>query len=80
VPASAEKRSDARNAISDVPASRCGFEVTKVLHGLKATSGLDFAIIDYALGMILTGSLVYLLGCLFEEAPEPAFVRSPRHQ
>jgi hypothetical protein len=57
-----------------------------VLHSIVAAaamirrSGLDFAIIDYALVMILTGSLVYLLGRMFEEAPEPAFVRSPRHQ
>jgi hypothetical protein len=60
--------------------------VVVVLHSIVAAaamirrSGLDFAIIDYALVMILTGSLVYLLGCMFEKAPEPAFVRSPRHQ
>jgi hypothetical protein len=41
-------------------------------------SGLDFAVIDYALVMVLTGSLVYLLGCMFEKAPQPAFARSPR--
>jgi hypothetical protein len=60
--------------------------VVVVLHSIVAAaamirrSGLDFAIIDYALVMILTGSLVYLLGCMFEKTPEPAFVRSPRHQ
>jgi hypothetical protein len=60
--------------------------VVVVLHSIVAAaamirrSGLDFAIIEYAVVMILTGSLVYLLGCMFEEGPEPAFVRSPRHQ
>jgi hypothetical protein len=43
-------------------------------------AGLDFVVIDYALVMTLTGSLVYLLGCMFEEAPQPAFARSPRRQ
>ena len=41
-------------------------------------SGLDFVVIDYALVMTLTGSLVYLLGCMFEESPQAAFARSPR--
>jgi len=41
-------------------------------------SGLDFVVIDYALVMALTGSLVYLLGCMFEEGPEPAGARSSR--
>jgi len=60
--------------------------VVVVLHSIVAgvamipRSGLDFVVVDYALVMVLTGSLVYLLGCMFEEAPEPAFVRSPRHQ
>jgi H+/gluconate symporter-like permease len=60
--------------------------VVLVLHATVAVgtmirrSGLDFAIIDYALVMTLTGSLVYLLGCMFEESPEPAFEHSPRHQ
>ena len=60
--------------------------VVVVLHSSVAAaamirrSGLNFVVIDYALVMILTGSLVYLLGFMFEEAPEPAFVRSPRHQ
>jgi hypothetical protein len=30
--------------------------------------------------MALTGSLVYLLGCMFEEAPQPAFDHSSRRQ
>ena len=60
--------------------------VVVVLHSIVAAaamirrSGLDFAIIDYALVMVLTGSLVYLLGCMFEEAPEPAVARSSRRQ
>jgi hypothetical protein len=60
--------------------------VVVVLHATVAAtamirrSGLDFAIIDYALVMTLTGSLVYLLGCMFEEAPEPAFACSSRRQ
>jgi hypothetical protein len=60
--------------------------VVVVLHSIIAAAamirrwGLDFAIIDYALVMALTGSLVYLLGCMFEEAPEPAAARSSRHQ
>jgi hypothetical protein len=60
--------------------------VVVVLHATVAAaatirrSGLDFAIIDYVLVMTLTGSLVYLLGCMFEEPPEPAFERSDRHQ
>jgi hypothetical protein len=58
--------------------------VVVVLHATVAAaamirrSGLDFAIIDYAL--TLTGSQVYLLGCMFEEAPEPAVARSSRRQ
>jgi hypothetical protein len=43
-------------------------------------SGLNFPIIDYALVMTLTGSLLYLFGCMFEESPEPTFEHSPRHQ
>jgi hypothetical protein len=60
--------------------------VVVVLHATVAVgamirrSGLDFAIIDYALVMTLTGSLVYLLGCMFEKSPESAFEHSPRHQ
>ncbi|HTF65714.1 MAG TPA: hypothetical protein VK638_23800 [Edaphobacter sp.] len=60
--------------------------VVVVLHATVAAaamirrSGLDFAIIDYALVMTLTGSLVYLLGCMFVEAPEPAFARSSRRE
>ena len=60
--------------------------VVVVLHSIVAAaamirrSGLDFAIIDYALVMTLTISLVYLLGCMFEEAPEPAFARSSRRR
>ena len=60
--------------------------VVVVLHSIVAAaamirrSGLDFAVIDYALVMVLTGSLVYLLGCMFEEAPEPAGARSSRRQ
>src|ERR1700751_2294199 len=41
-------------------------------------SGLDFVVIDYALVMTLTGTLVYLLGCMFEESPQSAFARSLR--
>jgi hypothetical protein len=60
--------------------------VVVVLHSTVAAaamirrSGLDFVVIDYALVMVLTGSLVYLLGCMFEEAPEPAGARSSRRQ
>ena len=60
--------------------------VVVVLHLIVAAaamirrSGLDFVVIDYALVMVLTGSLVYLLGCMFEEAPEPAGARSSRRQ
>jgi len=60
--------------------------VVVVLHATVAVaamirrSGLDFAIIDYALVMTLTGSLVYLFGCMFEESPGPAFEHLPRHQ
>jgi hypothetical protein len=43
-------------------------------------SGLDFVVIDYALVMALTGGLLYLLGCMFEEAPQPAAARSSRRQ
>ena len=60
--------------------------IVVVLHSIVAAaamirrSGLDFVVIDYALVMVLTGSLVYLLGCMFEEAPEPAGARSSRRQ
>jgi hypothetical protein len=60
--------------------------VVVVLHSIVAAaamirrSGLDFVVIDHALVMILTGSLVYLLGCMFEEAPEPLVARSSRRQ
>jgi hypothetical protein len=60
--------------------------VVVVLHSMVAAaatvrrSGLDFVVLDYALVMVLTGSLVYLLGCMFEEAPEPAGPRSSRRQ
>ena len=58
--------------------------VVVVLHSIVAAvamirrSGFDFVVIDYALVMTLTGSLVYLLGCMFEESPQPAFARSLR--
>jgi hypothetical protein len=60
--------------------------VVVVLHSIVAAaamirrSGLDFMVIDHALVMALTGSLVYLLGCMFEAAPQPAFYRSSRRQ
>jgi hypothetical protein len=60
--------------------------VVVVLHSIVAAaamirrSALDFVVIDYALVMVLTGSLVYLLGCMFEEVPEPAGARSSRRQ
>ena len=60
--------------------------VVVVLHSIGAAAamirrcGLDFVVIDYALVMALTGSLVYLLGFMFEEAPEPAGARSSRRQ
>jgi len=60
--------------------------VVVVLHSIVAAaamirgSGLDFVVIDYTLVMALTGSLVYLLGCMFEEVPEPADARSSRRQ
>jgi hypothetical protein len=58
--------------------------VVVVLHATVAAaamirrSGINFVVIDYALVMTLTGSLVYLLGCLFEEGPKPADARSSR--
>ena len=60
--------------------------VVVVLHSMVAAgamirrSGLDFVVIDYALVMTLTGSLVYLLGCMFEDAPNSAFARSRGRQ
>ena len=60
--------------------------VVVVLHSIVAAaamirrSGLDFVVIDYLLVMALTGSLVYFLGCMFEEAPEPAGACSSRRQ
>jgi ABC-type uncharacterized transport system permease subunit len=60
--------------------------VVVVLHAIVAAaamirrSGLDFAVLDSALVMVLTGCLVYLLGCMFEEAPEPAGARSSSRQ
>ena len=60
--------------------------VVVVLHSIVAAaamirrSGLDFVVIDYALVMALTGSIVYLLGCMFEEAPQPAFDHLSRRQ
>lgn len=60
--------------------------VVVVLHSMVAAvamirrSGFDFVLIDYALVMTLTGGLVYLLGCMFEESPQSAFAQSPRHQ
>jgi hypothetical protein len=60
--------------------------VVVVLHSIVAAaammrrSGVDFVVIDYVLVMTLTGSLVYLLGCMFEEAPESAGARSSRRQ
>jgi hypothetical protein len=41
LPASVQKRSDVRNAISDVTVSRYGFEVTRALHGFEATSTIQ---------------------------------------
>ena len=58
--------------------------VVVVLHSIVAAaamirrSGIDFVVIDYVLVMALTGSLVYLLGCMFEEGPKPAGARSSR--
>ncbi len=60
--------------------------VVVVLHSMVGAvamirrSGLDFVVIVYALVMTLAGGLVYLLGCMFEEAPQSAFARTPRHQ
>jgi hypothetical protein len=60
--------------------------IVVVLHSMVAAaamirrSGLNFVVIDYALVTTLTGCLVYLLGCLFEECPQPAFARSPSRQ
>jgi hypothetical protein len=44
------------------------------------STGLNFVAIDYAPVMILAASLVYFLGCMFEQAPQPAFVHSRRRQ
>ena len=55
-----------------------------VRHALWAASAvvvlhsIDFVVIDHTLVMTLTGSLVYLLGCLFEEGPKPADACSSR--
>jgi hypothetical protein len=60
--------------------------IVVVLHSMVAAaamirrSGLDFVVIDYALVMTLAGNLLYLLGCMFEESPQPAFARSPSRQ
>jgi hypothetical protein len=60
--------------------------VVILLHSIVAAvamigrTGLDFFVIDYALVMAFTGSLVYLLGCIFEQAPQPAFTCSRRRQ
>jgi len=56
--------------------------VVVVLHALMAAavsvrkSGMSFVVIDYVLVMAMTGSVIYLLGCMFEQAPPPAFARS----
>jgi ABC-type xylose transport system permease subunit len=50
-----------------------------VAHALMAAAtmirrqGVDFIVIDYVLVMVLTGSILFLLGRMFEEVPEPAF-------
>jgi hypothetical protein len=41
-------------------------------------TGLDFVVLNYTLVMALTGSIVYLLGRMFEEAPRPAYARIER--
>lgn len=53
---------------------------TVVAAAMIRRSGVDFVVIDYVLVMTPTGSLVYLLGCMFEEASQPAFARSRRCQ
>jgi hypothetical protein len=58
--------------------------VVVVLHSIVAAaamirrSGIDFVVIDHALVMTLTGCLVYLLGCMFEETQVPAAAPSSR--
>lgn len=55
-----------------------------VLHSMVASaamirrSGLDFGVFDYEMVMTITGSLVYLLGYMFEQAPKPAHAKAER--
>lgn len=50
-----------------------------VAHALMAAGtmirrqGVDFVVIDHVLVMMLTGSILFLLGRMFEKVPEPAF-------
>ena len=60
--------------------------VVVVAHSLFAAAsmvrkqGVNFVVIDYALVMALTGSLLYLLGRMFEKAPQPAFAQDRREE
>jgi hypothetical protein len=55
--------------------------VVVVVHSLVVAAAMvrkhsvDFVVIDYALVMALTGSLLYLLGLMFEKAPQPSFAQ-----
>jgi hypothetical protein len=60
--------------------------VVVVVHSIVAAAamvrkqGVDFVVIDYALVMALTGTLLYLLGRMFEKAPQPAFAQDRREE
>ena len=46
--------------------------------GMVRNKGVDFAVVDYVLVALLTASIVYLLGRLFEDGPESAYARARR--
>ena len=41
-------------------------------------TGFDFVVLNYTLVMALMGSIVYLLGRMFEQVPSPAYAKSER--
>jgi hypothetical protein len=55
--------------------------VVVVVHSLVVAVAMvrkhsvDFVVVNYALVMALTGSLLYLLGLMFEKAPPPSSVQ-----
>jgi ABC-type uncharacterized transport system permease subunit len=60
--------------------------VVVVVHSIVAAAamvrkqGVDFVVIDYTSVMALSGSLLYLLGRMFEKAPQPAFAQDRREK